>query len=169
MFGLCIVSWQVQRDGVSMARLVSGDLMPVERKSTAAFSSTVTDINSSESLADSQDQMGFFAWKRYGLTSWQWLNHMTCLLYTRSIPYNTKSLINGWLKAHVQVQLLKVGFFFISVVKPCHHLLTVLVCVCVCNCSMWLWHGPDRLLREERRLPLSAGLPEASRHALQQL
>ena len=30
------------------------------------------------------------------------------------------------------MQLLKVFFFLISVVKPCHHLLTVLVCVCVC-------------------------------------
>lgn len=36
-------------------------------------------------------------------------------------------------------------------------------------CSVWLWFGSEWLLREEWPLPLPAGLPEASRDALQQL
>lgn len=41
--------------------------------------------------------------------------------------------------------------------------------VSLCGCSLWLWHGSERLLHEERWLSVPPGLPEASRHALQQL
>lgn len=47
--------------------------------------------------------------------------------------------------------------------------LTNLSLPCMCIRSVWLRPGPERLLHAERRLPLPAGLPEAPRHALQQL
>ena len=47
--------------------------------------------------------------------------------------------------------------------------ISLFLCVCVLVCSVRLWLGPEWLLHEERGLPLPTGLPEASRHALQQL
>lgn len=36
-------------------------------------------------------------------------------------------------------------------------------------CSVWLWSGSEWIFREEWWLPVPAGLPASSRHALQQL
>lgn len=49
---------------------------------------------------------------------------------------------------------------------------SVVICLTLCVCvhySVRMWPGSEWLLHEERRLPLPAGLPEASRHSLQQL
>ena len=58
---------------------------------------------------------------------------------------------------------------FISLSLSLSLSLSFCVCVCVLVCSVRLWLGPEWLLHEERGLPLPTGLPEASRHALQQL
>lgn len=95
--------------------------------------------------------------------------HVTSPAVSSAVSCSAQWLHQGWLgvTGHLlindyydTVTLVMAFFFFVS--------LSPNTCVCFV-CSVRLWLGSEWLLHEECRLPLPAGLPEASRHALQQL